>query len=121
MRPGEIVYIEEIVANDKYHADASVRVFGTLTFLDVAASKAVIKHKGKSLGVDTSLLGQIEFRIGGLFQFIGEMGKQHGKLQLRARVVRNIDGLDAGLFERALQVRREFLNEEESDTALTGK
>jgi hypothetical protein len=110
-RSGEIVYIREIVENEKFHENASVRVFGTLTFVDVAANQAEIKHEGNVLQVDTSLLGQTEYRIGGLFQFIGEMSNRQCGLQLRARVVRNIDGLDVGLYECALKVRREFLNE----------
>jgi len=47
------------------------------------------------------------FKINSLFQFIGEVDDQEG-LILRARISRNVDGLDVSLYEQALSLRRKF-------------
>ena len=110
---GQILRLEELSSNAALHAGASVRVLGKLTGFDAAASEATLEDAGWPLKVDTSLLGQPALRIGGLFSFIGETETRHDGLRLRARVVRCVDGIDLGLFDRALQLRRQFLQEEE--------
>jgi hypothetical protein len=110
MQSGQIKFINE-VADDPTLVGQSFRLIGTLNHIDATENRAQIEHRGRLLDVDTTLLGQFPFHIGSLFQFIGEMNYDEfsKKLVLKARVGRNIDGLDMGLYEQALKIRREFL------------
>ncbi|CAN0503980.1 unnamed protein product, partial [Ectocarpus sp. 8 AP-2014] len=92
--------------------DGTVHVFpsplGSLKSYDAAADVAVVDYKGDQLTIDACLLTDFQFRIDSLYEFIGEVQASDGK-KVKARVCRNVDGLDTHLFERALQVRRAFL------------
>eukprot|EP00937_MAST-01D_sp_MAST-1D-sp2_P006736 g6736.t1 len=119
VRSGAIHHIGEILDDTDLH-HASVRVMGRLQRFDAATQRAVIAHGGRTLPVDTSLLGPVAFAVGSTFQFIGEMeviaadaaaGAACGSTAplLRARVAQDVDGVDEQLFARALEVRRRFL------------
>ncbi|CAM9687441.1 unnamed protein product [Discosporangium mesarthrocarpum] len=110
IQPGKIHLLHEVIQGV---ATGSVRVIGSLRSYDAAADEAMIEYKGASLPVNTSLIPGFQFRQDSLFEFIGEVedgggGGATGK-KLRARVYRNVDGLDTNLFEKALRVRRAFL------------
>ena len=52
------------------------------------------------------------FHKGDLFQFLGELlVDEHGSLLLRARIARSFQGVDVGLYERAVEVKRAFLQQ----------
>ena len=78
---------------------------------DAVQNKMVLEFNAKSMDVYTSLIGPFEFRIGSLYQCIGEGFVPRNSVvpSLRARVVRNVDGLDLNLFSKALESKRKFL------------
>eukprot|EP00903_Cladosiphon_okamuranus_P007066 g6868.t1 len=107
IQPGKIHLVREILHDG---ITGSVRVLGSLRSYDAAANGAVVEYKGDHLDIDASLLTDFQFRIDSLYEFIGEIQDgPSGKKKVKARVCRNVDGLDTHLFEKALQVRRAFL------------
>ncbi|RUS22041.1 telomere-capping, CST complex subunit-domain-containing protein [Endogone sp. FLAS-F59071] len=124
---GVVYFLSEITADSQHMIGRSVRVNGTLLEYDAHANRAVIEHEGARLLVDTSLLGVFPHRERSLFQWIGEISvsDEHtaaAPLILRARVVRNIDGLDLRLYEQAVRLRRRFerSSRRQSDQSGTG-
>ncbi|XP_024538129.1 uncharacterized protein LOC112348939 [Selaginella moellendorffii] len=109
MEAGTIVQLPELLEPGSPFCRhmKSLRVMGTLESFDVESGVAHIRHEGASLAVDTTLLRDIHLRPGSLYQFIGELLLQSG-MMLRARVARNVDGLDVKLYEKALRLRRIF-------------
>lgn len=51
------------------------------------------------------------FNRGSLYQFIGEVNVSE-KINLRARIACCIDGMDMDLFNQALDIRRNYLQED---------
>mmetsp|Transcript_54505 Transcript_54505/g.128650 ORF Transcript_54505/g.128650 Transcript_54505/m.128650 type:complete len:128 (+) Transcript_54505:21-404(+) len=104
---GTIRYIREILSEPSAHS--SVRTFGTLVSSNFSTAKVEIEHDGKSLQVETDLLGkEISLKRGSLYMFIGEILQQSDGVALRARMARNVDGMDLELFATALKLRRDF-------------
>ncbi|KAI5059967.1 hypothetical protein GOP47_0024387 [Adiantum capillus-veneris] len=69
----------------------------------------ICEEDGTSLQVATQHLRDLLLRTGSLFQFIGELkSPPHQELFLQARVGRNVDGIDVKLYNRALELRRQF-------------
>ncbi|EPS69804.1 hypothetical protein M569_04960, partial [Genlisea aurea] len=86
----------------------SVRVIGKLVEYDVETAMAGIEDGDANLEVDTGHLS-LNFRVGSLYQFIGELQIQpHRKVIVVARVGRIVDGLDMNLYHQSLQLLREF-------------
>eukprot|EP00904_Undaria_pinnatifida_P009401 jgi/Undpi1/5591/HiC_scaffold_2.g00867.m1 len=106
IQPGKVHLVREILHNG---VTGSVRVLGSISSYDAAADVAVIEYKGEELNIDASLLPGFQFQTGSLYEFIGEIESASGGKTVKARVCRNVDGLDTHLFEKALEVRRKFL------------
>ncbi|OQR90567.1 hypothetical protein THRCLA_22535 [Thraustotheca clavata] len=104
---GEIVQIDEILRDNM--RDRSVRVTGRLDSFDASQRTASISFQNSSMKVTTELLSNVELNLGSLYQFIGETYEQNGELRLKARIGRNVDGLDIQMFLDALKIRREFI------------
>ena len=80
-------------------------------------NRATIEHKSSTLEVDTVFLEDTSFKQNSLYQFIGKIPFPHcsfaiGEIErngfdfvLKARVVRNVDGMDVNLYEKALKLR----------------
>ncbi|XP_039048744.1 CST complex subunit TEN1-like [Hibiscus syriacus] len=78
---------------------ASLRVIGKLQDYSVETAIAVIADQGVTLKIDTQHLTELGFRIGSIFQFIGELLIQpNNEAVLQARTGRNIDGIDLDLY-----------------------
>eukprot|EP00123_Amoebidium_parasiticum_P020865 comp5776_c0_seq1/m.1644 comp5776_c0_seq1/g.1644 ORF comp5776_c0_seq1/g.1644 comp5776_c0_seq1/m.1644 type:complete len:133 (-) comp5776_c0_seq1:332-730(-) len=126
---GKILLIREIKQDLKAVDGASVRVVGKLVRVDMAANHVVLMHEGYELRIDTSILDPINWRLSSSFQVIGEVrvepGAQDGettdtgKVWLRARVGRCVDGMDMGLFLEALAIRRKFLDQPPTPQTVT--
>ena len=109
VRCGEILHIEEVLSLGRAANAKSVRVLGALLEFDAETCRAVIEHQGTRLTVDTSALGSTIFRAGELMQFIGEVSLADADtLELRARVVRNVSGLNLDLYDQAVHAKRQF-------------
>ncbi|KAJ3150402.1 hypothetical protein HDU89_003183 [Geranomyces variabilis] len=120
-RAGTILHISEIQRPSRQFGNqVSVRVLGRLVDFDPIHNLALIEHRGASLAIDAALLGPFHHRIKALLQFIGEVERNwtppetlpfqlgpgaHHPI-LRARIARNVDGLDVPLYEQALEIRR---------------
>ena len=84
--------------------ECSIREF------DASRSEVVLSEGAESLVVSISDLPlQMAFATGSLFTFIGPLEARGGRLVLRARVGRCVDGLDLKLFRQALTLRRQML------------
>ncbi|CAM6090023.1 unnamed protein product [Calypogeia fissa] len=112
LKPGIIVQLPELKPSSQYYkAQQSLRILGLLESYSVQTAMAVITHGGAKFRVDTQHLRNLEMRIGSLYQFIGELlpdPEFPSQLMLQARVGRNVDGLDLDLYDKALQIRRQF-------------
>jgi hypothetical protein len=91
----------------------TLRLMGTLRHYDATKNLAQIEQHGHTLEIDTSLLGQFPFQIGSLFQFIGEVEMETARkpICLKARVGRRVEGIDMGMYQQVLEIRRNFLGE----------
>ncbi|KAL3626559.1 Telomeric pathways with STn1 [Castilleja foliolosa] len=73
---------------------------------------AVIVDLGANLKVDTQHL-KLNLRPGSIYQFIGELHIEPGnEAILKARVGRNVDGLDINLYRETLKLLKEFQAEQ---------
>ncbi|KAJ3059337.1 hypothetical protein HDU98_004667 [Podochytrium sp. JEL0797] len=135
-QPSRIVHIHEIRAHMEQMEGQCVRVLGRIKEADVDSSFVVISYSGSDLLVDTSLIGNMEKHSSkSLLQFIGDMEELSGEVNmtgflqrytqaanrslagsgvarkvvyLNGRIMRNMEGLDVGLYEKALKARRNF-------------
>ena len=78
---------------------------------DITTSELKIFEDGCELIIDTSLVEPMAFNRGSLYQFIGEVNVSE-KITLRARIACCIDGMDMDLFNQALDIRRNYLQED---------
>jgi len=98
----------------------SVRVLGKLKEYDLQTNTALLEHNNWYIKVDTTFLENFPCKINSLFQFIGEIINKEisttyqmnevNNVAIKARVGRNIDGMDVSLYEKALAIRRNFEN-----------
>ncbi|KAK3418681.1 hypothetical protein EUGRSUZ_H03266 [Eucalyptus grandis] len=107
---GAPVTLKELRPPSPLFADgASLRVLGKLQEYSVETTIAMIVDGDASLKIDTQHLRDLSFRVGSMYQFIGEIQIQpDNEAVLRARVGRNVDGLDLNLYYQSLQLVRQF-------------
>ncbi|XP_022001992.1 CST complex subunit TEN1 isoform X1 [Helianthus annuus] len=112
---GSLVILQELNSSSPHFKDgASLRVTGKLQEYNVETAIAVIADGGATLAVDTQHL-RLNLRVGSLYQFIGELSIQpHNEFQgiLKARVGRNVDGMDLNLYQQSLKLLRQFQSEQ---------
>ncbi|XP_071940273.1 CST complex subunit TEN1 isoform X2 [Coffea arabica] len=83
---------------------------------DIETAIASIVEGNASLKIDTQHL-KVNLRIGSLYQFIGELLiDPSNQAILRARVGRNVDGMDLNLYHQSLQLLRDFQAEQMNST-----
>jgi hypothetical protein len=68
---------------------------------DIDRAIVHLEHKRATMIVDASLLADLRPQQASLYQFIGEVTSTH-PMTVKARVVRNIDGIDTDLHDKAL-------------------
>ncbi|KAL8142840.1 hypothetical protein V2J09_015872 [Rumex salicifolius] len=93
LRTGSLVMLEELIPSSPFFRHGtSLRVTGKLEKYDVRAASAIIVDGSSTLTIDTEHL-TINFRIGSVYQFIGELDilPDDDQAILRARVGRNVD------------------------------
>ncbi|CAI9290900.1 unnamed protein product [Lactuca saligna] len=96
----------------------SLRVNGKLQEHDVESAIAIIADGGVTLAVDTQHL-RLNLRVGSLYQFIGELSIQpNNEGILKARVGRNVDGMDLNLYQQSLKLLRQFQSDQISHLGL---
>nr|GFB68790.1 CST complex subunit TEN1 [Tanacetum cinerariifolium] len=110
---GALVMLQELNSSSPHFKEgASLRVTGKLEVYNVETAIAVIADGGATLAVDTKHL-RINLRVGSLYQFIGELSIQpNNEGILKARVGRNVDGMDLNLYEQSLKLVRQFQSDQ---------
>uniref|UniRef100_A0A6V3TQJ4 Uncharacterized protein n=1 Tax=Lotharella globosa TaxID=91324 RepID=A0A6V3TQJ4_9EUKA len=101
---GKIASIDEIQSAKKY--GENYRVTGQLIKYNASSNICTISSvdcKGE-LTINIDLIANFPFKLGSLFQFIGEW-RLDGCLH--ARIARNVDGLDMKLYAAAVKLCRE--------------
>ncbi|KAH6808659.1 telomere-capping [Perilla frutescens var. frutescens] len=110
---GALVSLHELnPSSPNFKQGASFRVTGKLQEYNLETAVAVIVDGDASLKVDTQYL-KLNLRPGSLYQFIGELHiEPNNEAILKARVGRNVDGLDTNLYHQTLQLLRQFQAEQ---------
>ncbi|KAG4122662.1 hypothetical protein ERO13_D11G280800v2 [Gossypium hirsutum] len=110
IKSGALVTLPELQPSSEFFKEgASLRVTGKLQEYSVETAIAVIADQGATLKVDTQHLRELSFRIGSIFQFIGELNIQpNNEAILQACTGRNVDGIDLDLYYQSLQQLRQF-------------
>ncbi|KAK2990308.1 hypothetical protein RJ640_014760 [Escallonia rubra] len=92
--------------------EKSLRPDRRLQDYNVEAGIATLADGSATLKIDTQHL-HLNLRVGSLYQFIGELFfKPNNEAVLKARVGRNVDGMDLKLYHQSLQLLREFQAEQ---------
>ncbi|MFS7926841.1 hypothetical protein Hanom_Chr04g00301861 [Helianthus anomalus] len=110
---GSLVILQELNSSSPHFKEgASLRVTGKLQEYNVETAIAIIADGGATLAVDTQHL-RLNLRVGSLYQFIGELSIQpDNEGILKARVGRNVDGMDLNLYQQSLKLLRHFQSEQ---------
>ncbi|KAG5244753.1 hypothetical protein OIU76_003089 [Salix suchowensis] len=110
IKHGELVTLEQLNPSSPFFKQgASVRVTGKLQEYTVETAIAVVADGNATLKIDTQHLRDISFRIGSIYQLIGELLIQpDNEAILQARVGRIVDGIDLSLYHQSLQLLRQF-------------
>ncbi|KAH0461090.1 hypothetical protein IEQ34_008665 [Dendrobium chrysotoxum] len=110
IKPGVLVALQELEPSSPFFKEGqSIRVTGKLQSYNVESGIAIIVDGGATLLIDTQHLRDINFRTNSIYQFIGELLIPHdGQVVLKARIGRNVDGIDLNLYHQSIQLRRKF-------------
>lgn len=77
--------------------------------INAALNLVTIEYHSRQLKVNTELLTTVNtFHHGMLLQFIGELQKPGLEFILRARLSRDMTGLETDLYDRCVRIRRNF-------------
>ncbi|PSR92562.1 CST complex subunit like [Actinidia chinensis var. chinensis] len=114
---GALVTLQELnSASPHFKQGASLRVTGKLQEYSFENAVALIVDGNATLKIDTQHLN-INLRVGSIYQFIGELLIQpNNEVILKARVGRNVDGIDLNLYHQSLKLLREFISDQISNT-----
>ncbi|RAL54278.1 unnamed protein product [Cuscuta campestris] len=113
IKSGTLVTLQELNPSSPFFKQgASLRVTGKLQDYDVESASAIVVDDNASLKIDTQHLN-VNIRPGSIYQFIGELHFGSGnEAILKARVGRNVDGMDLSLYHQSLQLLRNFIDEQ---------
>ncbi|KAM1051793.1 hypothetical protein ACFX2J_033112 [Malus domestica] len=107
---GALVTLQDLHPSSPYFKQgASLRVTGKLHDYSVETVIATIVDGSERLKINTQHLRELSFRVGSIYQFIGELLIQpDNEAVLQARMGRNVDGIDLNLYHQSLQLLRQF-------------
>ncbi|KAI3494536.1 hypothetical protein L1887_40668 [Cichorium endivia] len=110
---GALVLLQELTSSSSHFKHgASLRVTGKLQEYDVETAIAIVADGGATLAIDTQHI-RLNLRVGSLYQFIGELSIQpNNDGILKARVGRNVDGMDLNLYQQSLKLLRQFQSDQ---------
>ncbi|KAL9237705.1 hypothetical protein vseg_012224 [Gypsophila vaccaria] len=110
---GALINLEELKPSSPHFREgASLRVTGKLEDYSVESNVAVIADGNATLKIDTRHV-KLRYRLGSIYQFIGELSLDSGiEPILKARVGRNVDGMDLNLYRQTLELLKEFQAEQ---------
>ncbi|XP_028751552.1 CST complex subunit TEN1 [Neltuma alba] len=110
IKSGALVSLQELRPSSPFFKEgASLRIVGKLHEYSVETALATVIDGDATLKVNTQHLRDLSFRVGSVYQFIGELLIQpNNKGVLQARVGRNVDGIDLNLYHQSLLLVRQF-------------
>lgn len=110
---GALVTLEELrPSSPHFQNGTSIRVIGKLLEYTVETAIAVVADGNATLKIDTQLV-KLNYRLGSIYQFIGELLlESDNEPLLKARVGRNVDGIDLNLYRQSVQLLKEFQREQ---------
>ncbi|XP_068342302.1 CST complex subunit TEN1-like [Pyrus communis] len=110
IKSGALVTLQDLHPSSSYFKQgASLRVTGKLQDYSVETAIATIVDGSERLKINTQHLRELSFRLGSVYQFIGELLIQpDNEAVLQGRVGRNVDGIDLNLYHQSLQLLRQF-------------
>ncbi|KAF3553722.1 hypothetical protein F2Q69_00014272, partial [Brassica cretica] len=118
---GAPITLQELYPSSPFFMEArSLRVTGLLKGYSVETAIGVIEDGEKSLKINTQHLRDVSFRVGSVYQFIGELHiEPNNEVSfhpiLQARTGRNVDGIDINLYRKTIELLRRFLEVEEDN------
>ncbi|KAF8106776.1 hypothetical protein N665_0133s0015 [Sinapis alba] len=114
---GAPITLQELYPSSPFYMEArSLRVTGLLKGYSVETAIGVIEDGEKSLKINTQHLRDVSFRVGSIYQFIGELHiEPNNEAILQARTGRNVDGIDMNLYRKTVELLRRFLEVEEDN------
>ncbi|KAF8100601.1 hypothetical protein N665_0220s0005 [Sinapis alba] len=114
---GAPITLQELYPSSPFYMEArSLRVTGLLKRYSVETAIGVIEDGEKSLKINTQHLRDVSFRVGSIYQFIGELHiEPNNEAILQARTGRNVDGIDMNLYRKTVELLRRFLEVEEDN------
>ncbi|KAK9292279.1 hypothetical protein L1049_020243 [Liquidambar formosana] len=117
IKSGALVSLQDLhSASPFFKQGASLRVTGKLQEYSVETAIAIVIDGSANLKIDTQHLRDLNFRVGSIYQFIGELFIQpDNEAILHARVGRNVDGIDLNLYHQTLRLLREFQSNHMND------
>jgi hypothetical protein len=120
----QIATIKEILDTNGSSNNPAYRVLGTISSYDIHHNLAILSQPGSNssslLILDSSLLPKFAPKESSLYEIFGEVEMFPGPLPmgfegigvdliLRARMLRNVDGLDLELYDQVELLRRKFV------------
>ncbi|CAH2046882.1 unnamed protein product [Thlaspi arvense] len=113
---GAPINLQELYPSSPFYKEAvSLRVTGTLKGYSIETAIGVIEDGDKSLRIDTQHLRDVSFRVGSIYQFIGELHiDPNNEAILQPRTGRNVDGIDMNLYRKTIELLRKFLEVEDN-------
>ncbi|KAL1188082.1 CST complex subunit TEN1 [Cardamine amara subsp. amara] len=116
IEPGAPITLQELYPSSPFYKEAvSLRVTGMLRGYSNETALCVIEDGNKSLKINTQNLSDLSFKIGSIYQFIGELHiEPNNEAILQARTGRNVDGIDMNLYRKTIELLRQFLQVEDN-------
>ncbi|GLT90188.1 hypothetical protein SLE2022_081340 [Rubroshorea leprosula] len=110
IKSGQLVTLQDLHPPPSFFEEgASPPVTRKLQEYTVETAVAVIADGGVTLRIDTQHLRDLSFRVGSIYQFIGELHIHlDNETILQAHVGRNVDSIGLNLYHQSLQLLRQF-------------
>ncbi|KAK7397148.1 hypothetical protein VNO78_18315 [Psophocarpus tetragonolobus] len=110
IKSGTLVSLQDLHPSSPFFKQgASLRIVGKLQEYSIETALAIIVDGDDILKVNTEHLRDLSFKVGSVYQFIGELLIQpDNEGILQARVGRNVDGIDLNLYHQSLLLLRQF-------------
>uniref|UniRef100_A0A6P3Z6L0 CST complex subunit TEN1 n=1 Tax=Ziziphus jujuba TaxID=326968 RepID=A0A6P3Z6L0_ZIZJJ len=110
IKSGALVALQDLHPSSQYYSQGtSLRVTGKLQEYSVETAIAIIADGSANLKINTQHIRDLNFRVGSIYQFIGELLiHTDNEAVLQARVGRNVDGMDLNLYHQSLRLLKQF-------------
>ncbi|CAK8544584.1 unnamed protein product [Lathyrus sativus] len=110
IKSGALVSLQDLRPSSPFFKQGtSLRIIGKLREYSFETGLATVIDGNSILKVNTEHLMDLNFQVGSVYQFIGELLIQpDNEGVLQARVGRNVDGIDLNLYHQSMLLLRQF-------------